>query len=109
MTRCVETSAMNIQSETLSKLNSRGKNPRIFGFDELRRDFMELTQQQIEAFDKDGYLFFPELFTPEEVKKLNDAVPELYDRREAYNVREKGSQAVRTNFAAHLTAPCWPD
>ena len=63
---------------------------------------MELTQQQIEAFDKDGYLFFPELFTPQEVKKLNDAVPELYDRREAYNVREKGSQAVRTNFAAHL-------
>ena len=63
---------------------------------------MELTQQQIKAFDKDGYLFFPELFTPEEVKKLNDAVPELYGRREACNVREKGSQAVRTNFAAHL-------
>jgi hypothetical protein len=30
---------------------------------------MELTQQQIEAYDEDGYLFFPELFTPEEVKK----------------------------------------
>jgi len=30
---------------------------------------MELTKQQIEAFDKDGYLFFPELFTPDEVKK----------------------------------------
>ena len=62
---------------------------------------MELTQQQIEAFDKDGYLFFPELFTPEKVKKLNDAVPELYDRSAACNVREKGSLAVRTNFAAH--------
>ena len=36
---------------------------------------MELTQQQIEAYDKYGHLFFPELFTPEEVKKLNDAVP----------------------------------
>ena len=63
---------------------------------------MELTQQQIEAFDKYGYLFFSELFTPEDVKKLNEAVPELYDRRKAYNVREKGSQAIRTNFAAHL-------
>ena len=50
---------------------------------------MELKHQQIEAFDKDGYLFFHELFTPEEVKKLNDAVPELYDRSETYNVREK--------------------
>ena len=29
-------------------------------------------------------------------------MPELYARREAYNVREKGSDAVRTNFAAHL-------
>jgi ectoine hydroxylase len=29
-------------------------------------------------------------------------VPALYARREAYNVREKGSDAVRTNFAAHL-------
>ena len=39
---------------------------------------MELTQQQVETFDKDSYLF-SELLTPEEVKKLNDAVPELYD------------------------------
>jgi ectoine hydroxylase len=36
------------------------------------------------------------------VAALNAAVPELYSRREAYNVREKGSDAVRTNFAAHL-------
>ena len=34
--------------------------------------------------------------------RLNAAVPELYARREAYNVREKGKDAVRTNFAAHL-------
>ena len=33
---------------------------------------------------------------------LTDAVPDLYSRREAYNVREKGSDAVRTNFAAHM-------
>jgi ectoine hydroxylase len=29
-------------------------------------------------------------------------VPRLYERREAYNVREKGKEAVRTNFAAHM-------
>ena len=33
-----------------------------------------------------------------------DAVPALYGRREPYNVREKGSDAVRTNFAAHLVS-----
>ncbi len=63
---------------------------------------MRLTPQQKEQFDTEGYLFFPGLFTPQEMKNLNDAVPELYSRREAYNVREKGKDAVRTNFAAHM-------
>ncbi len=63
---------------------------------------MRLTDPQREQFDRDGYLFFPGLFTPEETQALTDAVPELYARREAYNVREKGTDAVRTNFAAHL-------
>ena len=63
---------------------------------------MNLSKQQIEQFDREGYLFFPGLFNAEETKTLTDAVPELYSRREAYNVREKGSEAVRTNFAAHL-------
>ena len=63
---------------------------------------MKLTPAQLEQFDRDGYLFFPGLFTPEETRTLTDAVPELYSRREAYNVREKGKDAVRTNFAAHM-------
>jgi ectoine hydroxylase len=63
---------------------------------------MKLTPEQHTQFDRDGYLFFPGLFTPEETQTLNDAVPELYERREDYNVREKGKDAVRTNFAAHM-------
>ena len=63
---------------------------------------MKLTPSQREAFNTDGYLFFPGIFKPEEVHTLLDAVPALYARREAYNVRERGSEAVRTNFAAHL-------
>ncbi len=63
---------------------------------------MKLSPQQHQQFERDGYLFFPSLFTPEETASLNAAVPALYARREAYNVREKGSEAVRTNFAAHL-------
>lgn len=65
---------------------------------------MKLTAEQREQFDRDGYLFFPGLFKPDEVRKLTDAVPELYSRREAYNVREKGKDAVRTNFAAHMVS-----
>ncbi|MDQ6639699.1 MAG: phytanoyl-CoA dioxygenase family protein [Pseudomonadota bacterium] len=63
---------------------------------------MKLTPEQHAHFDREGYLFFPGLFSAEETKTLTTAVPELYSRREAYNVREKGKDAVRTNFAAHL-------
>src|SRR5258706_8466815 len=68
----------------------------------MRDATMNITAQQLTQFDRDGYLFFPGLFTPEEIRTLNDSVPALYARREAYNVRERGSDAVRTNFAAHM-------
>ena len=63
---------------------------------------MKLSKEQSEQFERDGYLFFPSLFTPEEVKTLIDEVPGLYAQQRAENVREKGSDAVRTNFAAHM-------
>lgn len=63
---------------------------------------MKLTPEQRAQFERDGYLFFPGHFSPEEIRALTDAVPDLYSKREAFNVREKGSDAVRTNFAAHL-------
>jgi len=63
---------------------------------------MNLTKEQKEVFDKEGYLFFPSIFSQKEVQNLLHAVPELYKIREEYNFREKGSDAVRTNFAAHL-------
>jgi ectoine hydroxylase len=65
---------------------------------------MKLTPEQIERFHREGYLFFPGLFSAAETKTLADAVPALYARREVYNVREKGKEAVRTNFAAHLVS-----
>jgi len=63
---------------------------------------MKLTKEQIKQFDEEGYLFFPSLFSKEETKTLQDEVPKLYERREEYNVREKDSDSVRTNFAAHM-------
>jgi ectoine hydroxylase len=47
-------------------------------------------------------LFLPALFRPEEVKVLSDEAPRLYAQHRPENVREKGSDAVRTNFAAHM-------
>ena len=63
---------------------------------------MRLTDEQVAAFDRDGYLFFPSLFSAEELKPLLEEVPRLYAQHRPENVREKGSDAVRTNFAAHM-------
>jgi ectoine hydroxylase len=63
---------------------------------------MKLTQEQIDQFDRDGYLFFPSHFSPEEIKTLTDEVPNLYAQDRAENIREKGKTSVRTNFAAHM-------
>src|SRR5690348_18475691 len=63
---------------------------------------MKLNPEQLRLFERDGYLFFPNLFRREEVKALVDEVPRLYAQRRPENVREKDSDAVRTNFAAHM-------
>ena len=63
---------------------------------------MKLTDTQLQSFERDGYLFFPGHFSATEIKTLIDEVPALYAQHRPENVREKGSDAVRTNFAAHL-------
>ena len=51
---------------------------------------MQLTQAQIQQFERDGYLFFPSLFKPEEINVLT-AGARIYARH-IRNVRE-GSAA----------------
>ena len=63
---------------------------------------MRINRGQLDAFEREGFLFFPSLFRAEEIKILSDEIPRLYAQRRPENVREKGSDAVRTNFAAHM-------
>ena len=60
-----------------------------------------LTDAQIEHFHREGFLFLPETFTPEEVAVLREAADGIYthDRPEVWRER---SGAPRTAFAAHL-------
>lgn len=60
-----------------------------------------LSEQQIKQFWEDGYLFFPETFTQEEVDCLKAAAVEIYAQQRPEVWREK-SGAPRTAFAAHL-------
>src|SRR6185437_4144726 len=62
---------------------------------------MKLTQQQIDDFNREGWLFLPELFSMEEVALLAREAEGIYDTKRPEVWREK-SGAPRTAFAAHL-------
>jgi ectoine hydroxylase len=66
---------------------------------------MQLSPQEVERFEGEGYLFFPGLFSAAEMQVLQDEVPRLFAQQRPENVREKGRDVVRTNFAAHLYSP----
>ena len=61
---------------------------------------MQLTREQIESFEEQGYLFFPNCFAEEEIALLRSEADEIFrtNRQEVW--REK-SGAPRTAFAAH--------
>ncbi|MDQ2801732.1 MAG: proline hydroxylase, partial [Pseudomonadota bacterium] len=61
---------------------------------------MKLSDQQVRQFETEGWLFLPEVFSPEEVAALRTEAEGIYraDRPEIW--REK-SGAPRTAFAAH--------
>src|SRR5262245_13350252 len=63
---------------------------------------MKLKAGARQAFDRDGYLFFPRMFSTAEIKALTDEVPSLYAQHRPENVREQCSAALRTTSAAHL-------
>src|SRR3954462_10178404 len=62
---------------------------------------MKLSQEQLEFFHREGWLFLPELFSPEEVDLLAREAIGIYDASRPEVWREK-SGAPRTAFAAHL-------
>ena len=63
---------------------------------------MQLTQKQINQFSEQGYLFFPSLFTIPEIDVLNAQLDGIFTSHRPENVREKGSDAVRTSFGVHM-------
>jgi len=61
---------------------------------------MKLTQAQLEQFDREGYLFLPDLFSPEEAALLKKEADKVYQMNREEVWREKNGVA-RTAFAAH--------
>jgi len=63
---------------------------------------MRLTGEQIERFERDGFLVLPGTFSPEEVDVLRQAMNEVFAQDTPANIREKDSAEVRTAMGLHL-------
>ncbi len=63
---------------------------------------MQLTEQQIEDFRRDGFLVLPGVFSPDEVALLGRAAVEAFAQNTPTNIREKDSAEVRTAMGLHL-------
>ena len=66
---------------------------------------MKLTPEQLKQFDDEGYLFFPDYFSPEETAILKGEIPRIFQLRREENVREKTGDVVRSAFAVHTYDP----
>ena len=66
---------------------------------------MNLSPEQLARFERDGYLFFPDLFVPQEMQNLLAEVPRIYAEHRPEVVREKDGMTPRTSFAAHTYNP----
>ena len=58
---------------------------------------MNLTKEQIDQFNKDGYLFFPSLFTQEEIQNLiQEDLPFIKNENTTHN------QKIKFNHSRNL-------
>ena len=49
---------------------------------------MKLTPEQLKQFDEEGYLFFPDYFSPQETAILKSEIPGVFQQRREENVRD---------------------
>ena len=63
---------------------------------------MKLSDEQIDRFDRDGFLLLPSLFSRHEVELMSSALVPVFAEAEPANIREKLSGEVRTAMGLHL-------
>ncbi len=66
---------------------------------------MRLNGEQLERFERDGFLVLPELFSAPEIAALGARLPALFAEDDPANVREKQGGEVRTAMGLHLRDP----
>jgi ectoine hydroxylase len=64
---------------------------------------MRLTQEQLAAYEQNGFLFMPDYFSPREVELLRGEVAGIFAEAAPHVVREKEGQTVRSAYGSHAT------
>ncbi len=62
---------------------------------------MKLTDEQLETFEREGYLFLPSVFSSEEMAVINAEVPKIHALQREEVWREADGTTPRTAFASH--------
>jgi len=64
---------------------------------------MQITDQQLKAYERDGYLLLPGCFTPAEVDVMKGELPALFAEDSPRRVVEKEGGIVRSVYGSHAT------
>jgi ectoine hydroxylase len=73
---------------------------------------MQITDQQLAQFERDGFLILPELFSAEEVDIIRAELPALFDEETDANIRQIAGpdlyiQQVKVNLKAAFEGDVW--
>ena len=64
---------------------------------------MNITSRQLSDYERDGYLFLPEYFTPREVEFMTDELPVVFSEDSPRRVLEEDGKVVRSVYGSHMT------
>jgi len=62
---------------------------------------MQLTEKQLESYQRDGFLFFSQLFSLAEVESMRTELPALFAEASERRVLERGNLEVRSLYGSH--------
>ena len=63
---------------------------------------MRLTEEQLQSYDRDGFLLLTDCFSGEEVSNMTAELPALFAEDSERRVVEKASRAVRSVYGSHV-------
>ena len=64
---------------------------------------MELSIEQINEFNENGFLFVENLFSKDEISELKNRLPDIMNERSEKVLRERSSDSVRSAISPHLS------